>query len=552
MIDKEEEKRLSEDLKRWKEKIKKFDLENIENSSYFQLKPIYTPLDLKDTTYGDINLPGEFPFTRGPYSTMYRGRLWTMRQYSGFQNAKLTNQRYKYLLEHGQTGLSVAFDLCTQMGFDSDHILAQGEVGKTGVPISSLKDMEDLFEGIPLDQVSTSMTINAPTAIILAMYIALAEKQGVSIYKLRGTVQNDILKEYIARNTYIFPPIPSMRLVADVIEYCSKKIPRFNTISISGYHIREAGATAVQEIAFTLINAIAYVEEVLKRGLDIDQFASRLAFFFCTYNDFFEEIAKFRAARRIWAKIIKNRFKAKNLKSMQLRFHAQTIGSSLTAQQPDVNLIRVAIQTLASVLGGAQSIHSSSRDEALSLPSEDSVRLSLRTQQVIAYETGAGNVIDPIGGSYYLESLTNQMEEEAFKIIKKIEEQGGAINAIENGYIQKEIQENAYKIQQSIEKGEQIVIGVNKFQIEKEDLKLEILKSDLEIERQQIDKLKKIKESRDNNLVHETLIKIKEVAKTDENLMPYLINAVKVYATTGEICDILKEVFGTYKMTIIF
>lgn len=552
MIDKEEEKRLSEDLKRWKEKIKKFDLENIENSSYFQLKPIYTPLDLKDTTYGDINLPGEFPFTRGPYSTMYRGRLWTMRQYSGFQNAKLTNQRYKYLLEHGQTGLSVAFDLCTQMGFDSDNILAQGEVGKTGVPISSLKDMEDLFEGIPLDQVSTSMTINAPTAIILAMYIALAEKQGVSIYKLRGTVQNDILKEYIARNTYIFPPFPSMRLVADVIEYCSKKIPHFNTISISGYHIREAGATAVQEIAFTLINAIAYVEEVLKRGLDIDQFASRLAFFFCTYNDFFEEIAKFRAARRIWAKIIKNRFKAKNLKSMQLRFHAQTIGSSLTAQQPDVNLIRVAIQTLASVLGGAQSIHSSSRDEALSLPSEDSVRLSLRTQQVIAYETGAGNVIDPIGGSYYLESLTNQMEEEAFKIIKKIEEQGGAINAIENGYIQKEIQENAYKIQQSIEKGEQIVIGVNKFQIEKEDLKLEILKSDLEIERQQIDKLKKIKESRDNNLVHEKLIKIKEVAKTDENLMPYLINAVKVYATTGEICDILKEVFGTYKMTIIF
>lgn len=552
MIDKEEEKRLSEDLKRWKEKIKKFDLEKIENSSYFQLKPIYTPLDLKDTAYGDINLPGEFPFTRGPYSTMYRGRLWTMRQYSGFQNAKLTNQRYKYLLEHGQTGLSVAFDLCTQMGFDSDHILAQGEVGKTGVPISSLKDMEDLFEGIPLDQVSTSMTINAPTAIILAMYIALAEKQGVSIDKLRGTVQNDILKEYIARNTYIFPPIPSMKLVADVIEYCSKKLPHFNTISISGYHIREAGATAVQEIAFTLTNAIAYVEEVLKRGLDIDQFASRLAFFFCTYNDFFEEIAKFRAARRIWAKIIKNRFKAKNLKSMQLRFHAQTIGSSLTAQQPDVNLIRVAIQTLASVLGGAQSIHSSSRDEALSLPSEDSVRLSLRTQQIIAYETVAGNVIDPIGGSYYLESLTNQMEEEAFKIIKKIEEQGGAINAIENGYIQKEIQENAYKIQQSIEKGEQIVIGVNKFQIDKEDLKLEILKSDPEIERQQIDKLKKIKESRDNNLVHEKLIKIKEVAKTDENLMPYLINAVKVYATTGEICDILKEVFGTYKMTTIF
>lgn len=552
MIDKEEEKRLSEDLKRWKEKIKKFDLEKIENSSYFQLKLIYTPLDLKDTTYDDINLPGEFPFTRGPYSTMYRGRLWTMRQYSGFQNAKLTNQRYKYLLEHGQTGLSVAFDLCTQMGFDSDHILAQGEVGKTGVPISSLKDMEDLFEGIPLDQVSTSMTINSPTAIILAMYIALSEKQGVSIDKLRGTVQNDILKEYIARNTYIFPPTPSMRLVADVIEYCSKELPRFNTISISGYHIREAGATAVQEIAFTLANAIAYVEEVLKRGLDIDQFASRLAFFFCTYNDFFEEIAKFRAARRMWAKIIKNRFKAQNPKSMQLRFHAQTIGSSLTAQQPDVNLIRVAIQTLASILGGAQSIHSSSRDEALSLPSEDSVRLSLRTQQVIAYESGAGNVIDPVGGSYYLESLTNQIEEEAFEIIRKIEEQGGAIRAIENGYIQKEIQENSYKIQQSIENGEQIVIGVNKFQIEKEDLKLEILKSDPEIERQQIDKLKKIKESRDNNLVHEKLKKIKEIAKTGENLMPYLIDAVKVYATTGEICNILKEVFGTYKMTTIF
>ncbi|MFX1452858.1 MAG: methylmalonyl-CoA mutase, partial [Promethearchaeota archaeon] len=396
-----------------------------------------------------------------------------------------------------------------------------------------------------------SMTINSPTAIILAMYIALAEKQGVSPDKLRGTVQNDILKEYLARNTYIFPPAPSMRLVSDVIEYCSKNLPRFNTISISGYHIREAGATAVQEIAFTLANAIAYVEDVIKRGLDIDEFASRLSFFFCTHNDFLEEIAKFRAARRMWAKIIKNRFNAKDPKSMMLRFHTQTIGSTLTAQQPDVNLIRVAIQTLAAVMGGAQSLHSSSRDEALSLPSEESVRLSLRTQQVIAYESGVINSIDPLGGSYYLEFLTNKMEEEALKIIKDIEARGGAIKAIESGYIQKKIQDNAYKIQRDIEKGEQIVIGVNKFQIEDEDLKLEVLKADPEIQRQQIEKLEKIKESRDNKLVEEKLQKIKEVAKTDENLMPYLIDAVKAYATNGEICAILKEIFGVYKMTSI-
>ena len=552
MLNKEEESKIAREFKKWEEKIEKFNLKEVESSSYIQLKPLYTPLDLKDSPYDDINLPGEYPYTRGPYSSMYRGRFWTMRQYSGYQNAKLTNQRYKYLIKHGQTGLSVAFDLPTQMGYDSDHRLSQGEVGKTGVPICTLTDMEELFEGIPLDQVSTSMTINAPTAIILAMYVALAEKQGVSSDKLRGTVQNDILKEYLARNTYIFPPTPSMRLVSDVIEYCSKNLPYFNTISISGYHIREAGSTAVQEIAFTLANAIEYVEDVLKRGLDIDQFASRLAFFFCTHNDVFEEVAKFRAVRRMWAKIMKEKFKAQNSKSMQLRFHAQTIGSSLTAQQPDVNLIRVAIQTLAAVMGGAQSIHSSSRDEALSLPSEDSVRLSLRTQQIIAYESGVGNVIDALGGSYYLETLTNQMEEEAFNIIRKIEEQGGAIKAIENGYIQKEIQENAYKIQRAIENGEQIVIGVNKFQTKGEEVNLEILKSDPEIEQQQIDKLKKNKNSRDIKLVQEKLKKVKEFAKTDANLMPYIIDAVKAYATTGEICNVLREVFGTYKLTTIY
>ncbi len=551
MVDKENEEKISEDLKKWEESIKKFDLKDVENTSHLKIKPIYTPLDVKETTYDDIGFPGEFPYTRGPYSTMYRGRTWTMRQYSGYQNAKLTNQRYKFLIEQGQTGLSVAFDLPTQMGYDGDHPLAQGEIGRTGVPIYTLKDMEDLFDGIPLDKVSTSMTINSPTAIILAMYIALAEKQGVTPDKLRGTVQNDILKEYLARNTYIFPPAPSMRLVSDVIEYCSTNLPRFNTISISGYHIREAGATAVQEIAFTLANAIAYVEDVLKRGLDIDQFASRLSFFFCTHNDFFEEVAKFRSARRMWAKIIKDRFKAKNPKSMMLRFHTQTIGSTLTAQQPDVNLIRVAIQTLAAVMGGAQSLHSSSRDEALSLPSEESVRLSLRTQQVIAYESGAVNAIDPLGGSYYLENLTNKMEEEAFKIIKDIKARGGAIKAIESGYIQKQIQDNAYKIQKDIEDGKQIVIGVNKFQIKDEDLKLEILKADPEIQKQQIEKLEKIKESRDNNLVKEKLEKIKEVAKTNENLMPYLIEAVKAYATNGEICDVLREIFGTYKLTTI-
>lgn len=551
-MQKEEEKKILSDIKKWEEKLKKSDLKEVENTSHIKLKPLYSPIDLKNISYDEIGLPGEFPFTRGPYPTMYRGQIWTMRQYSGYQNAKLTNQRYKYLLEHGQTGLSVAFDLPTQMGYDSDHALAQGEVGRTGVPISTLKDMEELFDGIPLDQVSTSMTINSPTAIILAMYIALAEEQGVTPDKLRGTVQNDILKEYLARNTYIFPPAPSMRLVTDVIEYCSQNLPNFNTISISGYHIREAGATAVQEIAYTLANAIAYVEDVLNRGLDIDEFSGRLSFFFCTHNDFFEEVAKFRAARRMWAKIVRDRFKAKDKKSMALRFHTQTLGSTLTAQQPDVNLIRVSLQTLAAVMGGAQSLHSSSRDEALSLPSEESVRLSLRTQQVIAYESGLTNVIDPIGGSYYLETLTNKMEEEAFKIIEKIEEQGGSIKAIESGYIQKEIQDNAYKIQKEIESGEQTVIGVNKFQIPDEDLKLDILKADPEIEKQQIEKLKEIKVSRDNDLFKEKLEKIEEIANTNENLMPYLIDAVKVYATTGEICDILRKVFGTYKMTTIF
>lgn len=545
-------KELENKVNEWLEKNNDTFSKKVENSSRIQIKPLYTPDDLEDFEYlRDVGLPGSFPYLRGPYPTMYRGRVWTMRQYSGYQTAAKTNERYKFLLEQGQTGLSVAFDLPTQMGYNSDHGLAFGEVGRTGVPICSLKDMEALFEGIPLSKVSTSMTINSPTAIILAMYIALGDKQGVPKDQLRGTVQNDILKEYVARNTYIFPPEPSMRLVADVIEYCSKNLPRFNTISISGYHIREAGATAVQEIAFTLANAIAYVETVLKRNLDFDAFASRLSFFFCTHNDFFEEVAKFRAARRMWAKIAKERFNAQKVKSMMLRFHTQTIGSTLTAQQPDNNVVRVAIQTLAAVIGGAQSLHSSSKDEALCLPVEDSVRLSLRTQQVIAHETGVINTIDPLGGSYYVETLTNRLEEEAFKIIEEIDELGGAIKAIETGYIQNKIQQNSYKLQQAIEKGDMTVVGVNKFVEADEDLTCDILTCDPEVQRVQVEELGGLKTSRDEQKVQEYLEKIRKVAENpQENMMPILIEAVKHYVTTGEICLVLREVFGEYRPTI--
>lgn len=525
--------------------------EKFSTSSDIEIKRLYTPLDVKELDYvEDLGFPGEYPFTRGVQPTMYRGRLWTMRQYAGFATAEESNQRYKYLLEQGQTGLSVAFDLPTQIGYDSDHGLAEGEVGKVGVAIDSLKDMEILFDGIPLDKVSTSMTINAPASVLLAMYIAVAEKQGVSRDKLRGTIQNDILKEYIARGTYIFPPEASMRLITNIFEYCSKEVPQWNTISISGYHIREAGATAAQEVAFTLADGIAYVEAAIKAGLNVDDFAPRLSFFFNAHNDLLEEVAKFRAARRLWAKIMKNRFNAKSDKSMQLKFHTQTAGSTLTAQQPDNNIIRVTIQTLAAVLGGTQSLHTNSRDEALALPTEDSVRIALRTQQIVGYESGVTETVDPLAGSYYIESLTDKIEEEALNYINRIDDLGGAPKAIEKGYIQKEIQNSAYKYQMEVESLDRIVVGVNKFQIN-EEAKKDILRVDTSVEKLQREKLEALKNQRNNDEVLKALNILEEKAQTDENLMPYILDAVKKYATLGEICNILRKVFGEYEQTVI-
>lgn len=525
--------------------------ESFKTSSDIEIERLYTPDNLANWDYEEkLGFPGEYPYTRGVQPTMYRGRLWTMRQYAGFGTAVESNKRYKYLLEQGQTGLSVAFDLPTQIGYDSDHPLSEGEVGKVGVAIDSLKDMEVLFDGIPLDKVSTSMTINAPASVLLAMYIAVAEKQGVSKEKLRGTIQNDILKEYIARGTYIFPPKASMRLITNIFEYCSKEVPNWNTISISGYHIREAGATAVQEIAFTLADGIAYVEAAINAGLDVDDFAPRLSFFFNAHNNLLEEVAKFRAARRLWAKIMKERFHAKKDKSMMLKFHTQTAGSALTAQQPDNNIVRVAIQTLAAVLGGTQSLHTNSRDEALALPTEDSVRIALRTQQIVAYESGVADTIDPLAGSYYIESLTDKIEQEAMEYIRKIDELGGAVRAIESGYIQKEIQDSAYEYQMQVESGDRIVVGVNKFQIEEEPHK-NILKVDPEVERVQRERLEALRKERNNEDVKAKLKALKEAANTDENLMPYILDAVKTYATLGEICNILREVFGEYEQSVI-
>lgn len=525
--------------------------EKFTTSSGFEVKRLYTPEDIEDFDYNEkLGYPGQYPFTRGVQPTMYRGRLWTMRQYAGFATAEESNKRYKYLLEQGQTGLSVAFDLPTQIGYDSDHALSEGEVGKVGVAIDSLKDMEILFDGIPLDKVSTSMTINAPASVLLAMYIAVAEKQGVSKDKLRGTIQNDILKEYIARGTYIFPPEPSMRLITDIFEYCSKEVPKWNTISISGYHIREAGSTAAQEVAFTLADGIAYVEAALKAGLDVDDFAPRLSFFFNAHNNLLEEVAKFRAARRIWANIMKNRFQAKKEKSMMLKFHTQTAGSTLTAQQPDNNIIRVTIQTLAAVLGGTQSLHTNSRDEALALPTEESVRIALRTQQIVGYESGVTDTIDPLAGSYYIESLTDKIEEEAMRYIETIDELGGAPKAIAKGYIQKEIQNSSYKYQMAVEAQEEIVVGVNKFQIEEEQHK-DILRVDPEVERLQREKLSQLRKERDNEKVDESLKKLGKAAEGEENLMPFILEAVKTYATLGEICDVLREVFGEYEQSVI-
>ncbi|KHO62762.1 methylmalonyl-CoA mutase [Thermoanaerobacter sp. YS13] len=526
--------------------------EKFETSSGIEIKRLYTPLDLEEFDYNEkLGFPGEYPFTRGIQPTMYRGRFWTMRQYAGFATAEESNKRYKYLLEQGQTGLSIAFDLSTQIGYDSDHPLAEGEVGKVGVAIDSLQDMEILFDGIPLDKVSTSMTINAPAAVLLAMYIAVAEKQGVTPDKLDGTIQNDILKEYVARGTYIFPIEPSMRLITNIFEYCSKNVPKWNTISISGYHIREAGATAVQEIAFTFANAIAYVEAALKAGLDIDDFAPRLSFFFNAHNNLFEEVAKFRAARRLWAKIMKERFGAKNPRSMMLRFHTQTAGSTLTAQQPDNNIIRVTIQALAAVLGGTQSLHTNSRDEALALPTEESARIALRTQQIIAYESGVADVVDPLAGSYYVENLTDEIEKRAMDYIEKIDRMGGATVAIENGYMQREIQNSAYNYQKEVESKEKIVVGVNMFQIEEEPPK-NLLKVDPKVEELQKQKLKKLRKERDNEKVQKVLNDLKEACKGTDNLMPYILEAVKVYATLGEICGVMREVFGEYKAPSIF
>jgi len=520
--------------------------------SNIPVKRIYTPLDIKDADYlRDLGFPGEYPFTRGVYATMYRGRFWTMRQYAGFGTAEQTNERFKYLLEHGQTGLSVAFDFPTQLGYDCDHPMAKGEVGKAGVSVSTLRDMEIIFDGIPLDKVTTSMTINAPATVLLAMYIAVAEKQGVPQEKLGGTVQNDILKEYAARGMYIFPPKPSMKLVTDIFEYCSKHMPRWNTISISGYHIREAGSTAVQEVAFTLANAIAYVQAAIDRGLDLDKFASRLSFFFAAHNNFFEEIAKFRAARRLWAKIMRERFGAKNPASWRLRFHTQTSGCTLTAQQPLNNIVRVTLQALAAVLGGTQSLHTNSFDEALALPSELAVRVALRTQQIIAYESGVADTIDPLAGSYYVEWLTDKIEEEALRYIEKIDSMGGAVEAIEKGYIQREIVESSYRYQREVEEKDRIIVGVNEF-ITEEKVPIEILKIDPKIEERLTERLNMVKKQRNNAKVKETLEELRKAAERNENLMPVILKAVKVYATTGEICGVLREVYGEYKPPTIF
>ena len=536
---------LNKVLKKFSERKKTF-----VTGSNKEVNRLYDPLDLEKFDYiDDLGYPGEYPYTRGVQPTMYRGRLWTMRQYAGFGDAEESNKRYKYLLKNGQTGLSIAFDLPTQIGYDSSHPMAHGEVGKVGVAIDTLEDMEILFNGISLDQVSTSMTINAPAAVLLAMYIAIAEKQGIPKTKLNGTIQNDILKEYIARGTYIFPPLPSMRLITDIFDYCSEELPKWNTISISGYHIREAGATAIQEIAFTLANGISYVTAATEKGLDIDIFAPRLSFFFNAHNDLFEEVAKFRAARRLWAKIMKERFGAKDAKSMMLRFHTQTAGCTLTAQQPDNNVVRVAIQALAAVLGGTQSLHTNSRDEALSLPSQKSVRIALRTQQIIAYESGVAETVDPMAGSYYLEKLTTEIEEGAMDYINQIDKLGGAPKAIERGFIQREIQNSAYKYQKDIENKERIIVGVNQFQSEEEPMK-DLLKVNPEIEKRQVEKLSKVKEKRNEEEVQKNLNQLKEIAGSEHNVMPAILDCVRSYATLGEICDQLRAVFGEYKDSI--
>jgi len=541
-----EETQVKKTLSKFPEQKQKYEFD-----TGIEVKRLYTPLDLPDFDYeNSLGYPGQYPFTRGVQPTMYRGKHWTMRMYAGFATAEESNKRYKYLIEQGSMGLSVAFDLPTQMGYDSTDSISQGEVGKVGVAIDSLADMEILFDGIPLDKVSTSMTINAPASVLLAMYIAVAEKQGVTPDKLRGTIQNDILKEYIARGTYIFPVKPSMRLITNIFEYCSKNVPQWNTISISGYHIREAGSTAIQEVAFTLANGIAYVQAAVDAGQGVDDFAPRLSFFFNAHNNLLEEVAKFRAARRLWAKIMRDRFGAKDPKSWQLKFHTQTAGCTLTAQQPDNNIVRVAIQTLAAVLGGTQSLHTNSRDEAMALPTEQSVMIALRTQQIVANESGAADSVDPLAGSYYVESLTDTIEKEAAKLIARIDDLGGAPAAIDSGFIQKEIMDSAYKYQKAIEDGEKIIVGLNKYQI-KEEAPKGLLRVDPAAEKMQKESVEKLKEKRDNGRVKQTLDKLTAACKTSGNVMPFILEAVKSYATLGEICNVMRDVFGEYKQNII-
>lgn len=521
------------------------------------IERLYTPLDLArdgmtptEHFLRNVSYPGQYPFTRGIHPTGYRGKLWTMRMFAGFGSAEETNARFKFLLEQGQTGLSIAFDMPTLYGRDTDHPLVEGEFGKCGVAVSSLADMEILLDGLPLDQVSTSMTINSPAAMIWAMYLVVAEKRGIPWTQLRGTIQNDILKEYIAQNEYIFPPEPSMRLVVDTIEFASRHVPQWNPISVSGYHIREAGSTAVQELAFTLADGFAYVEAALERGLDIDEFAPRISFFFNAHNDFFEEIAKYRAARRIWARAMRERYGAKNERSWWLRFHTQTAGCSLTAQQPEINIVRTAIQALAAVLGGTQSLHTNSMDEALALPSEKAVTIALRTQQIIAYESGVANTVDPLGGSYFVEALTDRMEREAQAIFDAINAQGGVIAAIRNGYFHREIADAAYRYQQEIDRGERIIVGVNAFQ-DDEPLEIPILQMDPEGEKRHLERLNRVRRERDQELVSRRLAELRAAAHGNENMMPAILNCVRAYCTLGEMCDVLREVFGVYQQDTV-
>jgi len=560
MFDQENMKKIKKERERWQkttllswtrqcpERKKEF-----RNHSGMLIKGVYTPEDIQNMDYmRDLAFPGEYPFTRGVHATMYRGRLWTMRLFAGYGTAADTNKRFKYLLKEGESGLSTAFDYPTIMGYDSDHPMARGEVGICGVAISSLKDMEVLLSGIPLDKVTTSMTINGPAAMLLAMYVAVGDQQGVPRQKIGGTTQNDNLKEFFAQKLCIFPPKPSVKLTTDIIEYCARHLPRWNPVSISGYHIREAGANALQELAFTIYDGIAYVESTLERGLKVDEFAHRLSFFFASHNDFFEEIAKFRAARRLWAKLMKERFHAKNPRSMWMRMHVQTSGCTLTAQQPLNNVVRTTMQALSAVLGGTQSLHTNSFDEALCLPTEEAVRVALRTQQIIAHESGAANTVDPLAGSYYVEALTNEMEEKAMDYIDKIDDMGGVVPAIEKGFFQKEIADSAYKYQKEIEQKSRITVGVNDYTLEEEgECPVELLRVDPKVEKEQLARLQKLKRERDNKRVKEALGKLHGAAEKDENLMPTIIEAIKAYTTLGEITEVLRQVYGEYKELIV-